>query len=209
MFLFVILVLVGELFDVCRWYHRRTGCQGKQKQYRSLKYEVRLPGLFSDAFRDTCHFCQAVPQQNIPERVGALCAIRSDHFRSRYLFDLIDMRNRLHDGQPVKNEYGIVMNWLGVLVDHNTTFVMIGAFGGKGQEIIIPWILYAFSLRGPPLIFHTDNEKAVAGKLILDAIKTQHNWVSTITGKFNNSSIHSSVTTTIANKSLTHYPTQV
>lgn len=72
-----------------------------------------------NSFCDTCETCSKKVNK-INHHDGAKRAIKSHHFRSRYLPDLVDHREAAQ-----LNAHGVVMRWMLVVKYHFTRFVIL------------------------------------------------------------------------------------
>jgi len=154
---------VDELYDLSKYHHELTGCLGVQRTKNQVRDSVDMPVYAITAYRKTCFSCQAIIPQPIPRHhSGTNNPIKSDGFRDRFQYDLVDMRTN-----PCKNHLDVEMNYIGHLRDHFTGFSCFHALPDRSPLHSGPEVAREFGVIGYSLIFQSGKKQLTIDSTII------------------------------------------
>lgn len=145
-----------ELFEIIFNAHVNcTGHGGINRTNDSIKRRyANIPREVVKLFISLCETCQK--KASVPKKGLVVKPIMSKEFNSRCQVDLIDMQS-CADGN-----YRFIM----VYQDHLTKFVQLRALRSKEAVEVADAVSSIFAIFGAPSIFHTDNGREFANKVI-------------------------------------------
>jgi hypothetical protein len=167
-----------ETFDAIRECHQAVGHKaiGQTKQEATNQFA----NVTREMVKIFCQLCPVCLKKSDRKKItaGARNPIDSLSFRDRFQCDLIDMQ-----ANPQKDHNGILMHWIIVVKDHFTKFTWLRAVARKKTNLVAAELDQLFGFIGYPLIYHSDNGKEVAGKQIVNLLKSINPNVITVTGR--------------------------
>jgi hypothetical protein len=174
-----IVISREEVFDCIDEWHQSNGHMGQERILGHCKekyFNITLQEIIKYYYK-MCPVCMKKNPVTQPAR-GSRKPIRSLHFRDRFQIDLIDfckLRKR--------DLFGVFMCWVLVIKDHATGVVYLCALPTKHPNLVAYKMHEIFGIIGFPKIFHTDNGKEFAAKVVLKFLCQMNSNIISVTGR--------------------------